>query len=356
MKIIKIPKYLFELITGKRQIYFSIKKNEKIKNFGKFLLENNFSIKNDNDKKYKKLIAVDGIAAFAGSSAITDFFAEFSNCTSLGGVDELENPERGINNSFEFDFFRDYNGLYNLEKICDFDSNRILNGCIRDFIQIVKNNYYSGISFYGEFYLSCTQKFLKKILDFYYEENEKENIYFVKKINLVQYRNYANEYITSMLNNIPSQDFLVLDNICSISNPKNDVLFDYFGEYKIITSIRDPRDLYTAAMIYPNISFIPKDPYLFSKYYKWYVDRYKFQNNKNVLLIRFEDFVNNYDNTSSKIIKFCGLDTRDHIKRFMYFDIKKSRNNIGIYKNYKDQEAIKIIEQELQEYLYIDCK
>ena len=354
MNLLKIPLYMTQLITGKRKIKISFEDVDPIKNFPQFLLESDFSIQNKNQNTFKNLIAVDGIAAAAGSSAITDFLAEFSNCTSLGGVDENENPERGQENSFEFDLFRDKSGIYELEKICYFDDNRILDGAIRDFIKLVETNYKSGISFYGKQYLHYTQEFLKKLLDFYIISEDCTNDYYVKKIDLDTYRAYAKEYINSLLLMVSSKENLVLDNLCSISNPKKDVLNQYFNNYKIVTSIRDPRDLYTTARTYPpfDIWFIPKDPHLFVKYYKWYAGRYNYKDNPNVLMIRFEEFVHNYDAVSKKIISFCGLDANEHVKKFSYFNPDVSKNNIGIYKKYKDQQAIKIIEDGLKEYLY----
>lgn len=354
MNLLKFPIYLHQLVSGQRKIKVTFEKVEKIENFGSYLLDKNFNSTNNNNSIYKQMIAVDGIAACAGSSAITDFFGEFSNCTALGGVDENENPERGQENSYELDFFRDYHGILELEKICDFDGNRILHGNIKDFIKLVEKNYKSGIKFYGEYYLAQTQIFLKQLLDFYFPLNSKDNEYFVKKISKEEYRKIAHNYIKALLDNVSSKDFLVLDNLCSISNPDKDVLSDYFDNYKIITSIRDPRDLYTTIRTYPafELTFVPKDPHIFVKYYKWYAERYQYKNNPNVKLIRFEEFVFDYDRVASEIIDFCNLDAKNHIKKFAYFNPDKSKNNIVVYKNYKDQDAIRIIESELKEYLY----
>ena len=62
----------------------------------------------------------------------------------------------------------------------------------------------------------------------------------------------------------------------------------------------------------------------------------------------------NYETISKKIMDFVGLEEKEHVKKFAYFNPEISRNNIGIYKKYKDQAAIKIIEDELSEYLYND--
>ena len=354
MNLLKFPIYFYQLVSGQRKIKVSFEQVEQIKNFGSYLLDTSFNSNNNNNRIYKQMIAVDGIAAWAGSSAITDFLGEFSNCTSLGGVDENENPERGQENSYELDFFRDYHGILELEKICDFDGNRILHGNIKDFIKLIEKNYKSGIKFYGEYYLAQTQLFLKQLLDFYFPVNDQNNEYFVKKISKEEYRKIAHDYIKSLLENVPSNENLVLDNLCSISNPDKEVLSSYFDNYKIVTSIRDPRDLYTAVRTYPpfEITFIPQDPHLFVKYYKWYAERYQYKNNPNVKLIRFEEFVFDYDRVASEIIDFCNLDAKNQVKKFAYFNPAVSKNNIGIYKTYKDQEAIKIIESELKEYIY----
>lgn len=357
MRIYKIPLYIIDIITGKRKLNISLEKvdNEK-KNFAMYLLNNNFNIdeKSINKKIYEKLIAVEGIGASAGSSAITDFLGEFSCCTALGGVDELENPERGMNNSFEFDFFRDSHGVYELEKICDFDGNRILEGSIQDFIDLIEKNNSLGIDFYGDYYLKATQEFLHNILDCYYEWEGVCNNFFVKKITKDEYRKYAKEYCQTLLKSIPSEKYLCMDQLCSISNPHNKVLSEYFGDYKLLTSIRDPRDIYTTARMYPtrDLGYNPKDAKTFVKYYKWNVERYNYKSNPNVMLIQFEDFVLHYEDVSKKIMDFVGLDEKEHIKKFSYFNPEISRNNIGIYKKYDDQASIKIIEDGLSEYLY----
>ena len=40
------------------------------------------------------------------------------------------------------------------------------------------------------------------------------------------------------------------------------------------------------------------------------------------------------------------------IYRKKFFNPEKSKNNIGIYKNYNDKEAIKYIEDNLKEFCY----
>lgn len=356
MKLIKLPIYLYQLFSKKRRlsISFDYVQNVEKKNFGIDLLTNNFRAFEKNAKVYQTIIGIDGICACSGSSAITDFLGEFSSCTSIGGVDPLENPARGSENGFEVDFFRDAHGVLELEKICDFDCNRILGEGIQDFINLVESNIETYSNFYGDYYLKQTQQFLLKILDLFFVLNDSTNCYYVKKLTKNEYRSIAKEYITSLLENIPSEKNLVLDNILSITNPKDDILSQYFGSYKLLLSKRDPRDVYTTARTYPafDLGYIPKDPHDFVKYYNWYINRDKYKYNPNVLLVQFEDFVNNYDDVSKKIMDFLNLKENEHVNKFTYFNPNVSINNIGIYKKYKDQDAIKIIETELTDHLY----
>lgn len=352
----KIFRKTKELVTGKTKIkliFESTTKKEPQKVIN--ILDTNFSISNppENKKKFKKLVAIDGIAGFAGSSAITDFLGEFSNVTSLGGVDMQENPDRGAENSFECDFFRDSHGVYELEKICYFEDDRIQDGAIRDFLKLVqKNNDCKNISFYQDSYLIKTRNFLNELIDYTVDWDYPLLNYFVKKLTVPQYRRIASKYLKSLLETIPSEEYLVMDNMASITNPKKDVLSGYFGNTKILASCRDPRDIYTAARNLPGNDWVPKDPKVFVKWYENYWNKFQYKKNKNVLLIRFEDFVFNYDKTSKKITKFLGLSESTHLNKRKYFNPEVSKNNIGIYKNYADQSAIKYIEKNLNKLLY----
>ncbi|MDD7697786.1 MAG: hypothetical protein SOX64_03640 [Treponema sp.] len=351
MKFKKIPQYIKNIISGETKIRLDIQ--HKSKELAESIFEMSPSSKGkENSSPYSKLVAIDGIAGFAGSSAITDFLAEFSECTVYGGVDMRENPDRGEENNYEVDFFRDAYGVLELEKICYFDNDRIINTAIKDFEHDAMYRYKTGMKFYGDFYLTETQNFISEITDFYFKGNDDKTVYFAKKMSVKQYRAIAKKYLTSILKQIPSEKFLVLDNLASIVVPDSKTLTDYFGSYKILASRRDPRDLYTAARHLPGNDWVPRKPEEFVKWYKWYAERYLSVNNKDLLLIRFEDFVLNYDKVSKEITKFIGLPLTKQIKKNAFFNPDISKNNIGIYKTYEDQNAIEYIAKNLKKYLY----
>ena len=100
MKFKKIPQYIKNIISGETKIRLDIQ--HKSKELAESIFEMSPSSKGkENSSPYSKLVAIDGIAGFAGSSAITDFLAEFSECTVYGGVDMRENPDRGEENNYE---------------------------------------------------------------------------------------------------------------------------------------------------------------------------------------------------------------------------------------------------------------
>ena len=70
------------------------------------------------------------------------------------------------------------------------------------------------------------------------------------------------------------------------------------------------------------------------------------------LLIRFEDLVLKYDETTKKIMDFIGMDASRHINPKLFFDPSVSVANIGAYRYFEDQEFIRQIEERLSKYCY----
>ncbi|MEE3410076.1 MAG: hypothetical protein VZQ99_01190 [Treponema sp.] len=355
MNVIRIPIYIKDLVLRKRKLNVSfqyIKKNEiSNETVCKFLDKQIKFTEQNNVNQYKRLVSVTGVTGFSGSSAIGDFLGEFSNCTSLGGVCNKENPYRDSKEGFEFDFFRDAHGVYELEKIYDLGNDRIISGAIEDFLRLVKRNYDSGIYFYNDYYLYETQQFLRSILDFHVEWDP-WCWFFPKRISKSEYRQIAKEYMHKLFLGIPSREYLVLDNIASMSIPKKNIIKDYFGDVKILASIRDPRDVYVNARIIPNNDWVPVDPDVFVKWYRWYYESFSSAENDSMLLIHFEDFITNYDFIASKIASFLDLNSFFHVDKFKYFNPEISKKNVGLYKFYKNQDVINYIEKKLPEFIW----
>ena len=133
---------------------------------------------------------------------------------------------------------------------------------------------------------------------------------------------------------------------------------DYYKKYfndniKTINIVRDPRDTYIIAKRIAGSfgSWIPTDNVFdFINYYKLLCSKKIISASKEELLINFEDLIYDYDNVSSIINNFLGLQKK--IKS-VSFDPKKSINNTQLFLKYPEySKDVSIIEKELKEYLY----
>ena len=75
-------------------------------------------------------------------------------------------------------------------------------------------------------------------------------------------------------------------------------------------------------------------------------------NSNKVLRIRFEDLIYNYDDEVKRITKFLGFTSKDHINKKSRFDPDISIKNTQLFRKKEYQEESKIIERELEKYLY----
>ena len=336
-------------------------------------------------KTYKTLVSTTGFG-HSGSGAILDYLSEFSNTTVFGFHDPCSsgynNKENDIKIS-EIDFFRVAGSVLDMERNFCYPNYFNDSFCIKYFLHVAEYFYRKGI-IYTDYFWELTHKFIDDITDLKikthdgfeglyflklkYKRKRYANlvspltiesldndryIYYLKKLSTSEYRSIANEYITKFLNSIESKDFLICDQILTTSAPDIDRKIEYFGDFKQIVVWRDPRDVYVTGIL-KDEQWIPKNP---EDFVKWYYQRgtpayVNVASHPNILLIRFEDLVINYDEISKKINNFIGIDEEKHINKKQYFNPDISINNIGIYKNYKNQNEIKYIEAHLKEYCY----
>lgn len=121
------------------------------------------------------------------------------------------------------------------------------------------------------------------------------------------------------------------------------------GNIKEISVYRDPRDQYVELVHYGMTTSFED----YSK--RWFPmlkELKELKSNPNVLLVRFEEFVLNYEEFTKKVREFCGLDEANHVYNRFFFEPEQSRRNIGIWKNFADQETLRKIEKELPELLW----
>lgn len=129
----------------------------------------------------------------------------------------------------------------------------------------------------------------------------------------------------------------------------------YAPQTKIVIVDRDPRDLYVLNKSSWGEPYIPTDDVnTFINWYKGIRFSQKTEvENKDVLLLRFEDLIFNYENSLLKLKNFLELQDEEHVKKGFYFNPEKSAKNTYKFKNYPQwEDDIVKIEKELAEYCY----
>lgn len=164
----------------------------------------------------------------------------------------------------------------------------------------------------------------------------------------------SKEYIKDILRAMGADlsKTIVLDQPFEGNAPWNS--FKFFDEPRAIIVDRDPRDLYLEAKhtLIAEGRFIPRQDVLsFCEYYRRIRTKRPTKDTENILILKFEDLIYNYEEATSKIIKFCKLG--EHVRKKQYFNPSRSVNNTQLIRKYpEDESAIRQIEGELEEYLY----
>lgn len=161
------------------------------------------------------------------------------------------------------------------------------------------------------------------------------------------------DYVAEMLSVNVSDQFrtIVMHNGFEPFNPYRSLHF--FDAVKCIIVDRDPRDNYVAGLWYVPTR-LPVD--LFIKRYRAYRQTAEHYNKHSpqVMRVRFEDLVLNYETVVPDVFRFLGVDLSMHARPKQYFDPEISRKNIGIWRKHPDQDAVARIGKELASYCYVE--
>jgi len=332
------------------------------------------------DKNTIQVINVTGLG-LSGKSAVTDL---------IGCFDGVWSPD----NSFEFDFFRLHDGLFDFMDLLenevsqgrlDIGFKKILLIAYRmgvdPSIFDLKGNFYSSSQRYNKFFnknfLNETNNFLMSLVKdsykahwpyqrliqsnlqtfiekFLYRINlgflTKKNIYILNRENL---NKKFNSYFMTLLKNLDSNSHTFAFN--NLSEPYNlKKLFSWVNNVKNITVLRDPRDIYASAKIKNN----SKDSFIGFEDVNVFIERYK-NNASSVfrgkadrnLIINFEEFINDHENEKKRIINFLNFENLNFIESSK-FNLSESSKNVFVWKNYPElKKDILKIEKDLKGYL-----
>lgn len=131
---------------------------------------------------------------------------------------------------------------------------------------------------------------------------------------------------------------------------------NYFKNAKCTIVDRDPRDHYVMNKVYWGEPYLPT--WSVDTYIKWF-KTYRSCNKRNsehstqILQLRFEDLIYNYEASLEKIKKFFNLPDAAHTKKGQVFIPEKSKTNTQLFRKYPQYARdIEKIEKELSEFCY----
>lgn len=183
--------------------------------------------------------------------------------------------------------------------------------------------------FYRDMYFSITPK------DFY-----------------IKVRQYTNRILELL--GYDTSRLIVINQLFSGDNPIKG--FPFFDSPKAIVIDKDPRDLYISCkkVVKYDCAWVPTDDVKqFVEYYKSIRNQLYTLNDNNVLIVKFEDLIYNYEKEVSRIEHFLGISHSIHIKKKKVFNPDKSIANTQLFKRYPCYNAdIKYIEENLRDFLF----
>lgn len=222
---------------------------------------------------------------------------------------------------------------------------------------IIKYNYKSHWWFF-DFKKTKLEYFIYKILRKVNKNKSNNSIMHFSNCTEEEFDKWSKLYINSLFSPIIKENnmqHIILDQAVPVQNPE--MAQHYFDNYKIIIVDRDPRDIYVDLI---NGKFLLGQDLAVThdvfKYIDWHKAMRKNLNNilklSNIKYIRFEDLIINYDKSINEIVTFLNISPNEHIHKCELFKPNISKRNIGLWKNYSQQNEIAIIEKELSEYIY----
>ena len=155
------------------------------------------------------------------------------------------------------------------------------------------------------------------------------------------------EYLEAVLTSNVSADTttVVLHNAFEPYTPGKSLKF--FRHAKAIVVDRDPRDNYVQGQWYAPFASTPRE---FVVRYRMQREATDYTPHPDVLRIRFEDLVLEYERTLARILEHLGEPAARHVRPKQHFDPAVSRKNLGIWRAHQPQRDIAEIADALPEY------
>lgn len=355
---------------------------------GKYYKNNN--IEKKQEKTFYKRLIDNGGFYFSGSSSLMGLFREFDNTTVFGYSDPVYSASYSPERQSECVFLRGsalwkfIDGFYSdnkLEKdlaiklfINDINTAYHKKGIAHEYIPEIYNedflkmsldfltssikldketsDYMRGKSFFFSFNSSTDTRYEQCC--FMHGKGVKQYLFYeYRDMTAETFESYVADYIKKFLHLFSSREYLFCDGLITYN------LFERLNHYlgnnplKQIRVWRDPRDQFLSAFRH-DMGVLPRN---IDDYVDFYLERNGLKHllenpGANRLMIRFEDLVLKYEETTQKILDFIGMDKSHHIAPKTVFDPALSAVNIGAYKEFIDQDFMRQIEEHLGKYCY----
>ena len=154
-----------------------------------------------------------------------------------------------------------------------------------------------------------------------------------------QYFEAAKRYISNIYSTHPDCEYLVIDHH-PLPVQQFERLKKYYGENtKMIVVDRDPRNIYCSLLKYRvKIGVEMARTHNIDQYVCYHrALRKDLPQSPNILYLRLEDFVLDYENTKERVFDFIGIKAVDHITPKKYFDPAISIKNLDIWRKYESK-------------------
>ncbi len=161
-------------------------------------------------------------------------------------------------------------------------------------------------------------------------------------------RAFTEKLAQSMITN-KKADYVMIDQMFAGNNP--DRYLRYVDDVKAFVVDRDPRDLYINQRNMQD-HMLPVDPHQFCVHFRD-IRKKIGKENPNVMYLKIEEMIYHYDEMVPKVLDFVGIDKSHHITPKKFFDPSISIKGTRTWERYPQYaDAVKIIEQELPDFLY----
>ncbi len=165
-----------------------------------------------------------------------------------------------------------------------------------------------------------------------------KDIFVSKNLTEEEFLEHTQDFVLTLVNeclNKYKKSCFAFDEGGASMNPAKVLRYLPKGTGKIVTVVRDPRDIYSQ-ILKEKFVFAPSDiddiiKYQIAIHKRWMSQKAKAPKEQ-LMEVKFEDLVLKYDETVSKVFTFLNIDSKAHVKKKSIFKPEISKNNVGLWR------------------------